>query len=176
MQNLLVITALGQDRPGIVKDLTKAILDQQCNVTESRMSILGGEFAVIMLVKGDWNQLAKLESKLEQTASELDLTLIVRQTEALKSEKPCVPYTVEVVSIDEPGIVHKISQFFSSHSINIQDLATKSYSAAHTGTPMFAMSMTINIPSDVQLAALRDDFFDYCDEQNVDAVFEPARN
>ena len=48
--NYLVISAQGKDRPGIVNTLSKAALDSGCNITNSRMAVLGGEFALILLI------------------------------------------------------------------------------------------------------------------------------
>ena len=50
--NYLVISALGKDHPGIVNTLTKTILNHGCNIVDSRMTVLGGEFAIIMLISG----------------------------------------------------------------------------------------------------------------------------
>ena len=52
MKNHALLTAFGADRVGIVDDLTSLILEARCNVEESRMSVLGGEFAVILLFSG----------------------------------------------------------------------------------------------------------------------------
>ena len=58
MNTLLVISALGDDRPGIVNDLSTVILEYGCNIADSRMSVLGGEFALILLVAGNWDSSA----------------------------------------------------------------------------------------------------------------------
>ena len=50
MTALIVISALGSDRPGIVESLTGEILAHNGNILDSRMTVLGGEFAVLMLV------------------------------------------------------------------------------------------------------------------------------
>ena len=61
MQQLTVITAVGSDRPGVVHDLTRAVLECGGNIVESRMSALGSEFAMLLLVSGNWHTLARLE-------------------------------------------------------------------------------------------------------------------
>ncbi len=175
MQKQLVITALGEDRPGIVNALSRAVADSGCNIADSRMTVLGGEFAVILLVSGKWNELAKLEAQLPNVGRELDLTVSSKRTETRPGAKNLAPYAVEVVSIDHPGIVHQLAQFFSSRQINIRDMSTSSYAAAHTGTPMFSMHMTLDIPSSVAIAQLREEFMDYCDQRNLDAIIEPLK-
>ena len=47
MDNYIAISAVGQDRPGIVNELSRAILEYGCNIVDSRMTVLGGEFAII---------------------------------------------------------------------------------------------------------------------------------
>lgn len=173
--NLLVISALGKDRPGIVKTLTKRILDEGCNITDSRMTVLGGEFAILLMVEGQWNTLAKLEGAIPELESELNLTIIAKRTEKRLRSSNLLPYMVEVVAMDHPGIVNRLADFFSERNINIEDLVTTSYAAAHTGTPMFSVHMTVGIPSDIHLAGLRDEFMDYCDSLNLDAIIEPIK-
>lgn len=175
MENLLVITAVGKDRPGIVDKLSMAILDCGCNINDSRMTVLGGEFALILLVSGKWNELAKLETQLQGLGDTLSLTITSKRTEPEGHQENLLSYSVDVVSMDHPGIVYKIANFFSSRNINIRELNTNSYAAAHTGTPMFTMSMTVNVPVDIRIATLREDFLDFCDSLNMDAVLEPSK-
>ncbi len=74
--------------------------------------------------------------------------------------------------MDNPGIVYKLTNFFSSHDINIQNLQTNRYPAPHTGTPMFAIEMVISIPQLVNINALREEFLLLCDDMNLDASLE----
>ncbi len=173
--NFLVISALGNDRPGIVDHLSKTILDYGCNITDSRMSVLGGEFAIMLLVEGHWNTLTKLEDAIPGLQSQLDLTLIIKRTTGREIGPDLLPYGVEVVCMDHPGIVHNLASFFSSRQINIEDMVTSSYAAAHTGTAMFSVQMTVGIPSSVHIATLRDEFLEFCDSLNLDAVLEPVK-
>lgn len=177
MSNYLVISALGNDKPGIVDLLTEAVTGCDCNLEDSRMSALGGTFAIIMLVSGNWDKISKLESMLPAMEERLGMTIITRRTEPQQdpAKKQLLPYAADVVSIDHPGIVHKLANFFSSRNINIEELVTSSYSAAHTGTPMFSVHMEVGIPSDMQISLLRETFMDYCDLLNLDAVIEPIK-
>ncbi|HEX5514634.1 MAG TPA: glycine cleavage system protein R [Gammaproteobacteria bacterium] len=175
MKNLLVISALSEDKPGIVDELSKTILDSGCNIEDSRMTVLGGEFAVILLVSGKWNELAKLENCLPALSRRLNLLLNSKRTELPRRRGSLLPYAVEVVALDRPGIVNQLANFFTRRGINIRDLATASYSAAHTGTPMFSVQMTVDVPAGTHIAHLRDDFMDFCDELNLDAIIEPVK-
>jgi glycine cleavage system transcriptional repressor len=172
----LVISALGKDRPGIVDQLARIVFELDCNITDSRMTVLGGEFAVLILVEGPWNKLAKLEDHLPEAQEELDLTIVSRRTGDRQVTADLLPYAVDVVSLDHPGIVYNLASFFSQRQINIEDMSTASYSAAHTGTPMFSVRMSVGIPANIHIAALRDEFMEFCDAMNLDAVLEPIKS
>ena len=171
----LVISALGEDRPGIVNRLSKVLLDQGCNIEDSRMTVLGGEFAIMLLVEGKWNTLAKVENVLPELERQLGMTIIAKRTGERVTGKNLLPYGVDVVAMDHPGIVNNLAEFFAERNINIEDMSTSSYAAAHTGTPMFSVRMTVGIPSDIHIAGLREEFMDYCDDLNLDAVLEPLK-
>jgi glycine cleavage system transcriptional repressor len=171
----LVISALGEDRPGIVNALSKAVLEHGCNIEDSRMTVLGGEFAAILLVEGKWNTLAKVENFLPELERQLGLTIMSKRTGERAAEANLLPYAVDVISMDHPGIVNNLAGFFAERNINIEDMSTSTYAAAHTGTPMFAVHMTVGIPADLHIAALREEFMDYCDRLNLDAVLEPLK-
>jgi glycine cleavage system transcriptional repressor len=139
------------------------------------MSVLGDTFAVILLTSGNWNALAKLETALAQVGREQGLTLINKRAEPRDLKTSVLPYSVDVVSMDQPGIVHELAAFFSEREINIQDMATMAYNAAHTATPMFSVRMIIEVPAKQHIAALREEFLDVCDELNLDGVLEPVK-
>ncbi|MGB5450469.1 MAG: glycine cleavage system protein R [Sedimenticolaceae bacterium] len=173
--NHLVISALGKDRPGIVNQLSKAIYELDCNISDSRMTVLGGEFAILLMIEGPWNRLAMLEDQVPELQEKLDLTITTKRTGERAGNANLLPYGVDVVSLDHPGIVYSLASFFSDKNINIEDMTTGSYAAAHTGTPMFSVRMSIGIPADIHIAALRDEFMDFCDSMNIDAVLEPIK-
>lgn len=175
MSQLIVISVVGTDRTGVVQDLTKVILSCGGNIEESRMTTLGSEFAMLLLVSGNWATLNKLEQGLNKLGDGKDLTVSIRQTDAKMATGDRMPYAVDIVSLDQQGIVFNLANFFASHDIEIADVATRSYAAAHTGSPMFSVQMAINVPSTVHIAQLREEFMEICDRLNLDAILEPVK-
>jgi|TARA_B110000467_G_scaffold66791_1_gene60867 glycine cleavage system transcriptional repressor len=175
MSQLIVISALGSDRTGIVQDLTKVILSCDGNIEESRMTTLGSDFAMLLLVSGNWATLNKLEQGLNKLGKEKNLTLSIRQTGAKMMGGDRMPYAVDIVSLDQQGIVFNLANFFTSRDIEIADVATRRYAAAHTGSPMFAVQMAINLPATVHISQLREEFLEICDRLNLDAILEPVK-
>jgi glycine cleavage system transcriptional repressor len=175
MSQLIVISAVGTDRTGVVQELTKVIMSCDGNIEESRMTTLGSEFAMLLLVSGNWATLNKLEQKLLKLGAKVGLSISIRQTDAKVPAGDRMPYAVDIVSLDQQGIVFNLANFFTSRDIEIADVATRSYAAAHTGSPMFAVQMAINVPSAVHIAQLREDFLEICDRLNLDAILEPVK-
>lgn len=175
MSQLIVLSAVGTDRAGIVDDITGVILDCGGNIDESRMTTLGAEFAVLMLISGNWHTLSKLEKALDKLSAGGALTISIRKTDERRSADDCMPYAIDVVSLDQPGIVFNLAHFFASRDIEIADVATKRYPAAHTGAPMFSLQMSVNIPGSVPIAQVRDEFLEVCDQLNLDSIMEPVK-
>ena len=169
-----VIAAIGQDRPGLVNDLSKLAADLNLSIEDSRMTVLGGEFAILMSVAGGDLPLKRLETKLGQLADDSGLAWLFRRTGDRQDVEGRIPYTVHVTAMDHPGIVHRIAGFFSSRDINIHNLETVTERAPHTGTPIFSLAMEVELPGDVRIADLRDEFFYFCDDHDLDAEFRPS--
>ena len=175
MQNYLAISAIGTDRAGLIEPLIRAVRDCGCSIVDSRMTVLGNRVAIMMLLSGTWDAIAKIENSLPRLEKQLDIATIAERTEIRQREGKLMPYAVEVVAVDHVGIVHEITQFFYQREINIEDLYSGTYTAAHTGTAMFSLHMTVGVPTDVSIAGLRSEFMEFCDQLNLDSIMEPVK-
>lgn len=175
MKSYLAVSALGKNRPDVMEELSRAILECDCRIEESRMTVLGSEFAALMMIQGNWNTLTRLEAQLRRLEHSLNVTIVAKRTEERKNQDNTLPYTVEVVSIKHTGNVYSLVNFFANRSIGIEELTTHIYNAPYTGTPMFSANLAIAVPADTYIAMLREEFMDFCDELNLDAVMEPMK-
>lgn len=139
------------------------------------MATLGAEFAMLMLVSGNWHTLSRLETGLEKLKDEDNLTFTIRKTDVHPPRDDRLPYAVDVIALDQQGIVFHLADFCATRDIEIADVATRRYSAAHTGAPMFAVQMAVNIPATLNLAHLREEFLELADRMNLDAILEPVK-
>jgi glycine cleavage system transcriptional repressor len=176
MTQLVVLSAVGTDRAGVVNDLSKVILDCGGNIEESRMTALGSEFAMLMLVSGNWAAIGKLEKAMAKLAENKPLSITLRKTDQRTNELESMPYGIDIVSLDQPGIVFRLANFFAARNIEIADLSTRQYAAAHSGSPMFAVQMAINVPASVSISQMRDEFHELCEQLNLDAILEPVKS
>ena len=169
-----VISAMGHDRPGIVSEISGIVHDLNLSIEDSRMTVLGGEFAMLVSVAGGDLPLKRLETKLGQLAERMELAFLFRRTQGRENVEGRVPYTVSVTAMDHPGIVHRVADFFSSQGINIYNLDTVTERAAHTGTPIFSLVMEVEVPPEVRIVELRDSFFYFCDDHDLDGELRPS--
>lgn len=163
-----VVRAIGSDRIGIVEDITTVIERSGCNIEESKMAVLGGEFAVMMLVSGDERSVADLTG---QSFTE-DLQVEVIRTRESTAGRSGVPYLIETVSLDSPGIVHAVTELLSKERINIEELETDSTSAPFTGSPMFSMRIRVTLEGPKRAAALREALYQLAFDRDLDIRFK----
>lgn len=175
MEQLIVISAVGGEPTTAVNELSRIIADCGGSIKESRMAAMGSEFGILLLVAGNWHTIGRLERDLSRYGEDGGIAMQFKRTEAKRMGKELLPYAVDVVGLDQPGIVHNLSRFFAARKVEIGEISSRTYPAAHTGAPMFSVQMFVNIPSSVHIAGLREEFMEFCDQLNVDAIMEPVK-
>ena len=175
MQQHLVLVALGKQSPRLIEELTRAILDCSCSISDSRINNLGGECSILMKISGSWDAIAKLEDSVPKLGERLGMSMGSNRIQVLKPNSGMMPYAIDDVCSDRLGVVFEIAKFMADNELQIQDLYTNTYQAANTATEMFSVHMTINIPADSAISIIRNDFMDFCDRLNLDAIMEPVK-
>jgi glycine cleavage system transcriptional repressor len=156
----LVLTAVGPDRPGLVSEIAAAIHAAGANLEDSRMAILGGEFALLLLLSGSEAAAAAVEHAAEPLGEKLGLRLLSKRT---------------VTGFDRPGIVLRVSEILARRGVNVASLESHLAYAPLSGTPMFVLEAELQVPSEVALAELRRELSAQCDEENLDLSLESVR-
>jgi len=172
----LVITVIGEDRPDLIVELTHTIKECKCNILESRMTELSREFAAHLLVDGNWNHIVKLENALESLAGRYKLKInTLRGKEKHDEDDNVVPYAVDIFASDQIDNIHELAAFFASRHIKVLDLSSSRYPAPYSNTPLFLAHLIVKIPAGIKIVSLRDEFLEFCDQQNLDAILEPVK-
>jgi len=169
MKVQLLVTATGEDRPGIVARLTEVFVAHGANLEESRMALLGGEFAAIVLVSLASERLEELLPALDMLKK--DGILVTTKKTSLQSPdkfKGYIPYDLSVSGADHEGIVHKVTAYLREHSINIQNMESDIINAPDTGTPLFCMRATVQVPPSVSMSELQKQLQQIGDQESVD--------
>ena len=170
MSDHLVLSAMSHDRPGIVDELTSWVASHQGNIEDSRMAILGGEFAVIMLISGAPNAIDTLAHEAEPTWTPKGIHIHSKITTRDGVESRQRKAVITVTGLDHPGIISDIARFFSTRQINIASMETHTSKAAHTGSPMITVGLQATLGVEVDIEQLRETFVEHCDQLNLDAT------
>jgi len=161
MKRWFALSAIGRDRPGIVADLAELIYECDCNLEDSSMTILGSEFAVLLLLSGDGPELERrLTAGCKRLEWEKRLTVFFRPLEGEPSARTAgartAPMECEVHGVDKAGIVARVARTLADHGVNITALQTQSGPGPETGTPMFTMRIAMAVPADLDRRVLRE--------------------
>ena len=151
--NSLIISAVGSDRSGIVSEISGIITNHGGNVEESRMSKMGSDFAIIMLVSVplDWEE--SLELSIQSIKN---LTIITKHT-AIQEPGDFQKYQIDLNGADNEGIVQVLSKYLAEKSINIIEMNTYISYAPVSGTPLFNLKSVISIPDNLNISDIQTD-------------------
>ena len=164
----LILTAIGPDQVGLVETLSKFISRHGCNIEDSKMAVFCGEFAVIILISGDADSLAKITRDYRHIENESGLSVSVKRPLTRKAAEFYLPYKLTASCMDHPGIVYQISGVLRSLGVNIESMETKTYSAPVSGTPLFRLEASLSVPARTNINQLRERFSEIQREQNID--------
>ena len=174
-ENHLLINAYTTHPESPLLSVTRRIADSGCNLVDSRLATVGRDVSMTALATGSWDAVAKLEAMLGRLDREEGLKLNWYRTGAKQIQSNLLPYIVEVVAADKPGILFQLADFFDRQGITIENLQSTRYRAMQTGAEMFSAQVTIGVPANMHIAALRDDFLEFCDHLNLDAIMDPMK-
>ncbi len=174
-ENHLLINAYTTHPESPLLAVTRRIADSGCNLADTRLSTVGRDVSLTALATGSWDAVAKLETMLGRLEREEGLKLVWYRTEAKQVQSNLLPYIVEVIAADKPGILFQLADFFDRSGITIENLQSTRYRAMQTGAEMFSAQITIGVPANMHIAALRDDFLEFCDHLNLDAIMDPMK-
>jgi glycine cleavage system transcriptional repressor len=142
------VTAVGADRPGIVAAVAAVLHERGGNVEDSAMTILGGHFAIVLLVAAGGTA-DELRDALQDATRDLGLTISVSTAGA--ERRPAEPtHLLSVYGADKPGIVAAVTAELASQGANITDLETQ---VIGDEDPVYAMVIELVAPDEGGLAS-----------------------
>jgi glycine cleavage system transcriptional repressor len=150
------VAAIGRDRPGIVADLSECVYACDCNLEDASMTMLGSEFATLMLVSGVGPDVAEtLANAFRRLEWERRLTVFLRPLEGAAvatASRTTSNWRLEAEGIDKAGIVARISRCLADRQIPIADLRSRTLDGAEAGTPVYRLLMRIQLPAGLDAA------------------------
>ncbi|MCK9381665.1 MAG: hypothetical protein M0P95_11475 [Sulfuritalea sp.] len=151
MAHHLVLTVIGDDRPGLVGELAQVISAHQGNWLQSSMAQLAGKFAGIVEVGVDAAQSDALRQSLGKLAG---LKVTVETAKAQKSAPAGRRLKLALVGHDRIGIVREVSQVLAHHAVNVENLETHTSSAPMSAAVLFHAVAELTAAPDLDVSAL----------------------
>ena len=178
MRHWFILSAIGRDRPGLVSELARLVLESDANLEDSRMTILGTDFAVILLCSSSVSQAGdRLAIGAKRLEREHGLTILVRSLE--HGSRPAVPapgtrlYRIEAAGEDKAGIVAALCGVLAERGVNIVELTTRARPGPG-GAAHYELSLRAEVPDNVDVRALRDALDGEADRLVLDVALMPA--
>lgn len=172
MGQRFIMTAFGKDRPGIVADVTGLLYENGCNLEDTSMTLMAGEFTLILLFTAGSAEVATPLSKAcRRLEQEKGISAFLRPLEPQETAKPgdrVKTRTLHVEGLDQAGIVYKVSRFLADHRINIVDLKSTVKASPESGTAMYVMDIRVQIPNDTDMELVEKEMRAVADKLNVD--------
>ena len=137
----IIIKGIGPDKPGIVSKISGAVTSNNGNIEESRMIRVGSEFSKIMMVKIPSKFMDSLSESLESING---IKFYLTQTNKLPT-LISPSHVMYLTGGDTEGIVHKMTDVFTSMGVNIIEVTTDTKNAPVTGSTIFEMVAKISL-------------------------------
>jgi len=147
-----ILTAFGDDQPGLVSSLTGLIQENGGNIEESRMMKMGNQFVMTVLITLTKDEVNNLKTNLSSLSS---LHVQIHPTQKTKISNTNTKI-IELSGADNEGIVHSLTKKLALNKINIIELETFINIAPISATPLFNLKATIELPRNLTNDSLHD--------------------
>jgi len=172
MARVLVLTVIGEDRPGLVEALAQLISDHEGSWDASRMARLAGHFAGVVQIHLPDGQADRLIAALPELTERGLEASVVDSDGSLVNLDGHDTFRLDLIGQDRPGIVREISSALSALGVSVEDLRTVVESAPMSGEPLFRARARLQLPRGVTLDSLREELEKIADELMVDLTLD----
>lgn len=141
MSKTIVITLIGDDRPGIVESISNIIVQHKGEWVESRMANLSGKFAGILQANLPDEECEAFTRNLKSSVEGLSIS--IEQVDTARLSPPSRCYRLDLVGQDRPGIIQSISSALANNGATVEDLETEVIEASMSGEKLFKASIAL---------------------------------
>jgi glycine cleavage system transcriptional repressor len=173
MDQRFIMTAFGEDRPGIVADVTRILFENGCNLEDSTMTLLADEFSLILLFSCQGQNVEEvLLKECRRLERDKGISAFLRplKTRPGGGRKGFSRCTLHVEGLDQAGIVYRISQFLAERELNILDLKSRVKPSPESGTTLYVMDIHVQVPEGTPMQKVEEGLARVADELHVDII------
>ncbi len=168
------LTCIGDDRPGLVSELSEPINAHGASWKRSQMARLGGKFAGVLLLEVPDDRADALVDDLT-ALKDAGLHVTLERTDA-PAELPSLRFHLELLGADRPGIVAEVSAALAAQQVGIQELVTDVREAPMAGGHLFEAQAVLEAPPSASMEDLRSLLEAIADELMVEIRLSDAED
>lgn len=186
----VIVNIIGNKKLGLLELIIHLTQFLNCNIINSHAVILDNTFSGAFKIIGSWHQIEKLRINLDNEKQQLDFycSIIVEENVSkitqdsngkemlqVKEDVQYIPYSLQINTPDNTGLLNKIINFFTQRSILIDKLSSNTISTVDVAD-MAQINIKLNVPNNTHLPELRDSFDLMCYQENIDAILLQSYN
>jgi glycine cleavage system transcriptional repressor len=165
------LAAIGRDRPGIVAAVSKVLYEHGCNVEDSSMTLLRGNFSIMLILASPGSTTAEgLHDALQPACDELGLTFSVREV-ADTADVAHPSHILTVYGADRPGILYRVTDALASSGVNITDLNSRLIGGPDN--PVYALMLELALSGGTSADTLDETLRGIAADVGVDLTLRP---
>jgi glycine cleavage system regulatory protein len=174
MKSRMILSAIGNDRPGLTQALADAVLSAGGNWLESHLSHLGGQFVGAVLVELEAARIGELEAAVQAVDERgLHVTVVPAGDTAAQAGGDVV--RIDLVGQDRPGIVREVTAALAPLGANIEDFVSVTENGAWSGEQLFRATAKVTLPAGTSLARVQEALEAISAEIIADLTFSKAK-
>ena len=169
MQKELVVPFVGDDRPGIVQEMSQRVTARDGNWLESQMTRLAGKFAGVARVSVEETVFTALVQDIESMPG---ISVMLEAPVQSLDDLQALSFGLSIIGPDRPGILSEVSRALLAKGVNVVELETRVGPAPMTGDQTFFAEAHILVPSSVSVALLHDQLNEIANALALDILLE----
>jgi len=173
--NYYAIFVIGRDSTGIVADITKALFELGANINDSSHTIIGNQFAMLLLISADSDcNTEKVQHYFKGISEKRGLIVHVHRLKEQdiqrKGSDPGQLCVIHLYGADKPGIVYQVTNLLATNKVNITDLSTRRFGSDKN--PIYIMYLEAEVPYDVDTKKLGQELNKLASDLSVEIKYE----
>ncbi|MCB1677347.1 MAG: ACT domain-containing protein [Halioglobus sp.] len=172
METYYIVSFIGDDRPGLVEQLSQVIEANGGNWHESRLSQLGGKFAGLVLVSLRGDSGDALQRDLKALSARGISVRVTAATSAAAAPETARDIVLTVIGPDRTGIVREIARALARREINVVEMDSRVSSAPMSAERIFEARIEARIPDNTDLDDLTDALEEIANQMTLEIDLE----
>lgn len=151
-----VLTAIGDDRPGLVAALAAAVDEHGGNWVDSQLALLAGKFAGIVQVELPDERAQSFLEALPALSDEVGLDVGATVADGPVEPVPHSALRLHLLGQDRTGMVREVSSALRSQGATIDGLRSWTREAPEGGGMLFEAEAEVRLPADADQDGVRE--------------------